>query len=181
MLRPKRRPARRDGGPEGGEGRSALNPPDAPQPTPPDAADAQPIAIFAEGIGVVGSTEHGDHVGMELLLGGGEKVSVLFPSRDFQKLMAALMAAGRAAHTQQVAWLGSAAAALTHQGAEPFVPTDWEFGRAQTRDGVDVVLVRLTKDQAPIIDAALTLDAADRFARELRETLDGEAPTRAVQ
>ena len=147
-----------------------ADPTDATGPTA-ESAGAQPIAIFAEGIGVVGSTENGDHVGIELLLGGGEKVSVLFPSGHFQKLMAALMAAGKAAHAKQVEWLGSEQAALTHQGAEPFTPTGWGLGRARTRDGAEVLVMRFTRDEAPVVDAALPLDAADQFARELLEAL----------
>ena len=97
-------------------------------------ADGETVAIIAEGIGVVGSTEKGDHVGLELLLAAGDKVSVLFPSILFQKLMAALMAAGSAAHRKQVEWLGSEQAAASHAGAQPFVPTSWSISRASTRE-----------------------------------------------
>ena len=155
-----------------------MDPTDPPEPTPSDGADGQPIAIFAEGIGVVGTTEHGDHVGIELILGGGERVSVLFPSIHFQKLMAAIMAAGHAAHSKQVERFGSQEATLTHQGAEPFTPTGWGFARARTRDGAEVLMMRLTKDDAPIVDAALSLEAADQFARDLLRALGRGPPAR---
>ncbi|WP_293677394.1 hypothetical protein [uncultured Phenylobacterium sp.] len=139
-------------------------------------ADGETVAIIAEGIGVVGSTEKGDHVGLELLLAAGDKVSVLFPSTHFQKLMAALMAAGSAAHRNQLAWLGSEQAAASHAGAQPFVPTSWSIGRASTREGIDVLMVRFEKDQTPVLDLAFTAEAAEQLVLDISKELSRGAP-----
>lgn len=55
------------------------------------------LHLMMESIGVVGITEHGEHVGMELRFGTGESATVLFPTPYYQKLMAALMSADAAA------------------------------------------------------------------------------------
>ncbi len=142
-------------------------------------ADGETVAIIAEGIGVVGSTEKGDHVGLELLLAAGDKVSVLFPSILFQKLMAALMAAGSAAHRKQVEWLGSEQAAASHAGAQPFVPTSWSISRASTREGADVLMLRLERDQTPVLDLAFTAEAAEQLALDISKELSRGAPEKS--
>lgn len=136
----------------------------------------QNLALMVDSIGVVGTTEHGEHVGMELKFESGENATVLFPTAYYQKLMSALMAAGAAAHSQRLAWLGSQQAVLDYTGVEPFAPTDWAFGRAKMRDGIDVLTVRLMKDSLPVVDAALALDAAEKFSAELAAELEKGPP-----
>ena len=144
-------------------------------PSKSSSAEGEPVAIIAEGIGVVGSTENGDYVGLELLLAAGDKVSVLFPSLLFQKLVAALLAAGSAAHRKQVEWLGSERAAASHAGAQPFVPTSWSISRASTREGADVLMLRFEKDQTPVLDLAFTAEAAEQLALDISKELSRSA------
>jgi len=139
------------------------------------------LHLIVDRIGVVGITEHGEHVGMELHFGTGESATVLFPTPFYQKLMAALMSAGAAAQKERLAWLGSQQAVLDYTGAEPFAPTDWAFGRAKARDGTDVLMMRLLKDELPVVDVALALDAAERYSLELAaELLKGPPTARPV-
>lgn len=133
----------------------------------PVTADAQQVAIIAHGIGVVGTTEHGEHVGMELLLEAGDRVSVLFPSPLFQKLMAALMAAGDSAQKKLIERLGSEQAAASHIGAQPFAPNDWAVGRAFTREGQEVILIRFKKDRLPVVDVAIDYSSATGLGQAL--------------
>lgn len=134
-------------------------------------------ALMVEGIGVVGATEHGEHVGLELAIEGGERTTVLFPVILFQKLMAGLMAAGGAAQAAQVARLGSRQAALDHVGAQPFAPDDWGFGRARTRDGVVVLVMRLIKDGTPVFDVALPMLEAAAFTNQMQSEVSKGSPS----
>ncbi len=140
------------------------------------------LALLVERIGTVGITEHGEHVGMELQFISGERATVLFPQPLFTRLMAALMAAGTAAHKAQLARLGSEAKVFMHVGAEPFAPTGYTFGRGRTLAGADVLLMTLEKDASPVIDVALGFETAERFAQEmLHELAKGKTAPKIVQ
>lgn len=149
---------------------------DAPRPLGGPRVVPAASALVVEGIGVVGATEHGEHVGLELAIEGGGRTTVLFPVILFQKLMAGLMAAGGAAQAAQVARLGSRQAALDHVGAQPFAPDDWGFGRARTRDGVEVLVMRLIKGGTPVFDVALPMPDAAAFADQLQSELSKGPP-----
>lgn len=140
------------------------------------------MGLFVERVGVVGITEEGDYLGMELQFVSGERATVMFPQSMFQKLMAALMAAGAAAHDERVKRHGSEANMLTFAGAEPFSPSDFEFGRGRTAEGLDVLMTRLKKDRLPVVDFGLPFEKAEQLAREmLRELAKGPAKATTVQ
>ena len=140
------------------------------------------LSLFVEQIGVVGITEEGDYLGMELQFTSGERATVMFPQAMFQKLMAALMSAGAAAYAERVNRLGTEGNLLAWSGAEPFAPTDFEFGRGRTADGVDVLTTRLKKDHLPVVDFGLSFPRAEEFARGLlQELAKGAAPPKVVQ
>jgi hypothetical protein len=140
------------------------------------------LALLVERIGVVGTTEHGEHIGLQLTFSSEEQATVLFPHAMLRKLMAALAAAGSAAYDAQVSRLGSEANVLLADSPEPILPTDFELGRGKALDGRDMLLMRLKKDSLPIVDAAFSYAEARRLAAEiLVELLKGPAPPKSIQ
>lgn len=146
------------------------------------APKSQHLGLMVDHIGTVGITEHGEKFGMELTFVSGERAVVMFPHASFQKLMAALMAAGAAAYTAQIARLGSEENVLISGGPEPFAPNEFEFGRGRDLAGADMILIRFKKDRLPVVDIALPFAVSEVFAVEmLAELAKGRSAPKSVQ
>ncbi len=140
------------------------------------------LVLSVEGFGVVGATEHGEEVGIEVRLADGAVATLLFPSRLFPKLMAGLLAGGKAAHSARLAYLGTEQMVLDDAGAEPFTPTAFQLGLAGTRGGRQALLLRLEKDGTPILDVALDAVLARGLAEGIPRELGRQAsPARRKQ
>ncbi len=123
--------------------------------------------LVVDRIGMVGTTVHGEYVGIETQFEGGAIRTILIPFGLFQKLMIGLMAAGAAAHGEQVARLGSDQAVLAHNGFAAFLPTGFDLGRGWAPDGSDRVLLRFKQENLPVIDIMLDFAHAERLAEDL--------------
>src|SRR4051812_47141579 len=116
---------------------------------------AKDNAIVVRRIMMVGATEHGEHIGVEVETEDGKPSLLLFPFSAFQKLMLALMTAGGIAHRDQAARFGGHDAALSASGFSAFRPSGYDVGRLRLTNGEDVVLLRLKKGALPVIDVTV--------------------------
>jgi hypothetical protein len=64
-------------------------------------------AVVIERIHMIGATEHGEHVGLEIQTNDDKRSVLLVPYSLFQKLILGRMTAGGIAHREQLARLGS--------------------------------------------------------------------------
>lgn len=157
--------------------RSGRSPPKIEEPS----VSGEALGLVVDRIGTVGITDHGDEFGMELTFVSGEQAVLMFPQKYFQALMSALMAAGAAAYSAQIARLGSEENVLISAGPRPFTPSDFELGRGRDTQGKDAFVIRLKKDRLPVVDFALTFPEAKRLADEItHELAKGRAPPKAV-
>ena len=138
--------------------------------------------LVVERIGMVGTTVHGEHVGIETQLEGGAVVTILIPFGLYQKLMLGLMAAGAAAQEEQLTRLGSDQNVLAHNGFAAFLSTACDLGRGWAPDGSDKVLLRFKQQSLAVIDIMLGFDHAERLSADLAaEARKGPAAKRKPQ
>ncbi len=124
-------------------------------------------AIVIRRILMVGSTENGEHLGMEIETEDGTLSLLLFPFFAFPKLMLSLMTAGGLAHRDQLARFAGHEAALSATGLSAFRPTGYHVGRMRLTNGEDVVLMRLKKGELPILDVTLPVQDAKLLGRDV--------------
>ena len=123
--------------------------------------------LVVDRIGMVGTTVHGEHIGIEMQFEGGAVRTVLIPFGLYQKLMLGMMAAGAAAHGDQVGRLGSDQNVLAHNGFAAFLPTGFDLGRGWAPNGADKVLMRFKQESLPVIDIMLDYDHAAQLGADL--------------
>lgn len=124
-------------------------------------------AIVIQRIKMIGATEHGEHVGLEIETDDNKNSVLLVPFSLFQKLILGLMTAGGIAHRDQLARFGSNSVALSAGGFSAFHPTGYEVGRLRLANGNDIVLLRLKKGSLAIIDVTLSAEDAKHLAQDM--------------
>ena len=132
-------------------------------------------ALVVRRILMIGSTEHGEHVGVEIETEDKQNRVLLVPFSQFQKFMLGLMTAGGIAHRDQVARFGSSSEALYSSGFCAFKPSGYDVGRLQLVDGDDLVLLRLKQGVLPIIDVRFSVDDASHVAQDIAREADKPA------
>ena len=110
--------------------------------------------------GMVGTTSHGEHVGLETQFENGQVLTLLIPMGLYPKLMLGLLSAGAAAHREQLERLGSEQSVIAHTGFTAFMPTGFDLGRGWAPDGSDKVLLRLKQESLTVIDVMLGFEEA---------------------
>ena len=124
-------------------------------------------AIVVQRIQMIGATERGEHVGLEIQTDDNKNCVLLVPYHLFQKLILGLMTAGGIAHREQLARLGSDNAVISVNGFSAFHPTGHDVGRLRLVNGADVVLLRLKKGALPVIDVTAGMEDAKRMAHNI--------------
>ena len=122
-------------------------------------------------IGTVGSTEGGNHIGIEFETDANKVLVLLVPLGLFQKFMLGLMTAGGIAHKEQRARLGSERNVLDVGGFSAFHSTRFEVIRGRVVSGEDVVLMRLKKGDIPVIDVTASVADAEQLAITILNTV----------
>ncbi|HJU12786.1 MAG TPA: hypothetical protein VJ728_18025 [Candidatus Binataceae bacterium] len=124
-------------------------------------------AIVIRRIMMLGATEHGEHVGLEIETDSNQNCVLLVPFGLFQKLLLGLMTAGGVARREQLARHGSDSNVLSVAGFSAFHPTGYDVTRGMLANGKDVVLLRLKKGDLPIIDVTAAVGDAKRMAHDI--------------
>jgi hypothetical protein len=124
-------------------------------------------AIVVQRIRMIGATEHGEHVGLEIETDANRNCVLLVPFVLLQKLLLGLMTAGGVAYHEQIGRLGSENAVLSVNGFSAFHPTGHDVGRLRLVNGEDVVLLRLKKGNLPVIDVTAAIADAKRMAIDI--------------
>ena len=124
-------------------------------------------AIVVRRIMMVGATEHGEHVGLEIETATNQNCVLLVPFGLFQKLILGLLTAGGIAHKDQLARHGSESRVFSAAGFSAFHPTGYDVARGRLINGADVVLLRLKKGPLPIIDVTAAVADAKRMADDI--------------
>jgi hypothetical protein len=135
-------------------------------------------AIVVRRIMMIGATEHGEHVGLEIETDTDQNCVLLIPYVLFQKLMLGLLTAGGIAHREQLARLGSESSVLSVAGFSSFHPTGHDVGRVRLVNGEEVVLLRLKKGSLPVIDVTAAIADAKRMAIDILAEADKKPPAR---
>lgn len=129
--------------------------------------------VLVEKIGMIGSTEHGEHIAIEIKSDRGQEAYLLFPFGLFQQLLLGLTAAGAKAYNEQLDRLKTGQNVIDYAGINGMRPTDYRLGRGVTTEGDDILLMRLCINRAPMWDVMMGFEQATEFAtailRELRE------------
>ena len=129
--------------------------------------------VVVEKLGMIGSTEHGEHLAVEVKTDRGQEAYILFPYGLFQQLMLGLSAAGIKAYNEQLARLKTDQAIIDFAGIAGIRPTDYRLGRGVDEAGNDILLMRLCINGVPLWDVMMGPEQATEFAtailRQVRE------------
>ena len=135
---------------------------------------SQTSGFIVKNVTTVGSAEGGEYIRLSIEL-DGLSPTLFIPYKMFPALLTALIAAGSAAHTDMLARKGSEASVLEMVGGIALRPT--EFDLVLSKDGdEDLIVIRLKKDGAPMMLAALSREGAENLAREILSTLASPLP-----
>ena len=121
----------------------------------------------------VGTAENGN----QILLGGttpdGGSYRITIPSAIYQGVLASMFAAASMSFQEQLRRLGSEEAVLDAFGVAEFNPTGCKIflGRDDSVDS-DVILLRLEKDRAPIVNVVWSPQEAERVGNALLASVE---------
>ena len=132
-----------------------------------EKAFAKEDALVVSRIMMVGATDRGEHVGLEIETEDQRQHVLLLPFSLVQRLFLSLLTAAGVAHRRQVARFGSGPAALSASGFSAFKPSGYDVGRVRVAGAEDIILLRLKQGELPVIDVRLPLNLAKQLARDI--------------
>jgi|GEM_PF-5175921 len=128
-----------------------------------------------------GAANDGDFLKLTVEVAGGQRIHLGFPAQMGSGLVGAIFAGLGLVHQEQLKRLGTDQAVLDHLGITPLVPTGFEVATGVGHGEESIVLLRLKKEDVPVLDVVVTPAAAMDIGRELQARAAAPFPIRKPQ